>query len=146
MFGLRRHEGAARKRRLSSFLLVLNADLTEHSKQFEDDQPGIHGCLQQLRSVDPKTGMGLELTPSESDQEGALHLLIQLLVASGKAARLETLVHQSSSAPQLTQNPHRQSHFAPDDCLLALILNPDSLNREEFLTELRRQRSQSLNK
>ena len=113
--------------------------------EFHTDEMRVR-CFAAVRLVHRNTGMGLELTPSESDQQGALHLLLDLLLKSGKGARLETLVYEPSAAPQQARNPHAQVNFAPDDCLLALILNPDSLNREQFLRALRRQRSQSLKK
>jgi len=100
-------------------------------------------CFAVVRLVHPHTGMGLEFTPSGSDEEQALLLLMDLLTASGKATCDKALVRNPRQIPQRVRHSQRAHNLAVGDSLLALILNPGSLNKEQFLEELRRQRVQS---
>jgi len=96
-----------------------------------------------VRLVHPQTGMGLEFTPSGSDEEQALLLLMDLLTASGKATCVKALVRHPRQIPERVRRSQRAHNLAVGDSLLALILSPGSLNKEQFLEELRRQRVQS---
>jgi hypothetical protein len=85
--------------------------------------------------------MGLEFNASGSGGEGGLLLLIDLLITSGKAARLKARVRHLPKIPEHLMHFQRPGISAVEDCLLALILRPDSVNRKEFLEELARQRA-----
>jgi hypothetical protein len=98
-------------------------------------------CVAIVRLLHPQSGMGLEFTPSGSDGEGGLLLLIDLLITSGKAARLKARVRHPPKIPGHLSHFQRPGISAVEDCLLALILRPDSVNRKEFLVELARQRA-----
>jgi len=97
-------------------------------------------CFAVVRLVHPQSGMGLEFTPQASEQQGGLHLVIDLLIARGEAAQIKALVHVPRQLPEQVRNMDRSNNLGVEDSLLALILRPDSVNREQFLEELRRQR------
>jgi hypothetical protein len=100
-------------------------------------------CFAVVKLVHPQTGMGLEFTPSGSDEKQSLLLLIDLLIASGKATCVKALVRHPPRIPEQVRHFERADNLSVGDSLLALILSPGSLNKEQFLEELRRQRLES---
>jgi hypothetical protein len=97
-------------------------------------------CRAIVRLEHPNAGMGLEFIPSDSDSEKALHLLIQLLIASGQAADVKSTIHSSQKAGDKLLRPLPRSDSASEDPLLLLILKADSSDATGFLEKLRQQR------
>lgn len=97
-------------------------------------------CRAIVRLEHPNAGMGLEFISSESDSEKALHLLIQVLIASGQPADVKSTIHPSQKARDKLLRSLPRSDSASQDPLLSLILRADSTDVTGFLEELRQQR------
>jgi hypothetical protein len=97
-------------------------------------------CRAIVRLEHQNAGMGLEFIPSNSDDEKALHLLIQLLIASGQAADLKSTVHLRENVLGASRDAERLGNSTVQDPLLSLILKADTTDVTGFLDELRQQR------
>ena len=106
---------------------------------FRTDQIRVH-CCAVVRLEHPNAGMGLEFIPSDSHNETALHLLIQMLIASGEAAGLKSTVHFPQNIDGGSQQAPQRGDSPIQDPLLSLILKPDSVDVQAFLEDLGRQR------
>ena len=96
-----------------------------------------------VRIMHPGTGMGIELTLPTQAQQNEVQNILNLLTSNPEMLpelQVAPVALSGSSRDQKQTNKNRSTDNS-DDSLLQLLHNHESLSQEEFLQELRQQRT-----
>jgi DNA-binding response OmpR family regulator len=98
-----------------------------------------------VRIMHPGQGMGVEFPSRTSEQRDQIGNLIDMLRAS-TASKLELSVSPCAlnADPSQFENSAKMADESPEDSLLELLRQGTRLQQDEFLAELRRQRTESV--
>jgi hypothetical protein len=89
----------------------------------------------------PEFGMGIEFASGTEEQREQVGTFINFLTS--RPGTLPQLLITPRALTASDDEDYRSSHTSdePEDLLLGLLIRADSLSQEEFLQELRQQRS-----